>query len=70
MALWVKTLAEAERAARAPWSHLRISRRIRAEYPDEPLIPWLLRFRAQRPCANEATNDFYEFPPLHGFPPS
>jgi hypothetical protein len=45
-------------------------RRIRAEYPDEPLIPWLLRFRSQRPCANEATNDFYELPSLHGFPPS
>jgi hypothetical protein len=42
-----------------------------AEYPDEPLISWLLlRFHGQRPCANDATNDFYEFPPLHGFPPS
>ena len=39
-------------------------------YPDQPLIPWLLRFRSQRPYANQATSDFYEFPPLHGSPPS
>jgi hypothetical protein len=43
--------------------------RIRAQYSDEPLIPWLLRVGDQWPCANEATNDFDEFPPLHGFPP-
>jgi hypothetical protein len=43
--------------------------RIRAEYSDEPWFPWLLRDRGQRPCANEATSDFDEFPPLHGFPP-
>src|SRR5215469_248858 len=42
--------------------------RIGAEHPDKPLISWLLRFCGQRPCTNEATNDFYEFPPLHGFP--
>src|SRR5262249_36283960 len=45
-------------------------RAVKATVHGAHTVAWLLCFRGQRPRANEATNDFYEFPPLHGFPPS
>ena len=37
--------------------------RVRTEYSDEPLFPWLLRVGGQWPSANEPASDFDEVPP-------